>query len=508
MNSKRVLISVYDKEGVVDFARGLKELGWELISTGGTKKTLEEANIDVLDVQQLTGFPEVFDGRVKTLCPQIFAGILYRRSSESDQQIMEELQLSSIDMVVNTLYPFVDTLRDPNSSEQDILEKIDIGGPSMIRGAAKNHRDVIIVTSIGQYNRVLELLRSDQMDERQRKSLAAEAFAVTAAYEIAIANHYAKDLIEPQDDLFLHYTGGRELRYGENPQQRAKFFRSAEPGGLKDAIVHQGKALSYNNLLDASAAIEFIREFQEQPTAIAIKHTNPCGIASAENLEIAYQACYEADSESIFGGIVVVNGQITSPVAEKMTEIFLELVIAPSFTEEALGIFRKKPNLRVIEIPTLLESQMGERQLREVSGGMLQQDADLELYEQLNCVTKRQPTEGELEELLFAYRVAKCVKSNGIAITKNRRTIGLGVGQVNRYFAVQQALKQAGENAKGGVVASDGFFPFADSIRELAEAGIQAVIQPGGSIKDQDSIEVCDEKDMTMVYTAMRHFRH
>lgn len=511
MMKKTALISVYYKDGLVDFVRELVKLDWDIVSTGGTLKTLREVGIEAIDVTEITGFPEILDGRVKTLSPQVFGGILFRREQEEHQKTIVEHNLRPIDMVVNILYPFEETVKDPNATKQDIIEKIDIGGPSMIRGAAKNYKDVMIVTSSEQYDEVINELKSNPNPSIEFKmNLAKKAFMRTAAYDIAIANYFMSETNEGNpEELFMHFIKDSDLRYGENPHQNASYYKSEEVNGtLNDAKIIQGKSLSYNNILDITAGLDFIADFMDRPTAIGIKHTNPCAIATSDNIEEAYDKCIEGDSESIFGGIIVLNEPVTAALAEKMTSFFLEIIIAPKIEAEAVEVFKKKPNLRVLEISTLGQKEKADTIFTRASGGILIQEKDNELYNELVTVTKREPSESELKDLIFAYKVVKCLKSNAIAIVKDGMTLGLGIGDVNRFFAATHALDMAGEEAKGAVVASDGFFPFADSIAEFVKYGVTAIIQPGGSIKDSDTIGYADENDIAMVFTGMRHFRH
>ncbi len=506
---KRCLLSVYDKTGIVDFAKRLEALGWEIISTGNTHKTLEEAGVSVIAIEEVTRFPEILDGRVKTLSPYIFGGILYRRSENKHVQTIEEQGIGSIDMVVNTLYPFVETLNTPGVTESEIIEKIDVGGPSMIRAAAKNYKDVIIITSPDQYDGVIAELEKGLVDEAYRARLASEAFCVTAAYDVAIANYF-QEKTQNYKSFLMAYDNGTVLRYGENPHQKARYYEESGLGigTLKQMVMHQGKPLSYNNYHDASFAIEAIKHFPERPTAVAVKHANPCAIASANSIVEAYAKCEAADPESIFGGIVAVNREVDEVLAKALTEIFLEVVIAPGYTEEALAVLAFKKNLRVLAIEKLMENESSAVAFRQVRGGLLVQEPDDPLYDALSVVSKRQPSEHEMEDLLFAWKVAKLIKSNGIVIAKDETTLGLGLGEVNRFWAIEAGIQRAGESVRGAVCASDAFFPFGDSVAALAEAGVTAVIQPGGSIKDKESLTVADEHNMAMVFTGMRHFRH
>ncbi|NLK59348.1 MAG: bifunctional phosphoribosylaminoimidazolecarboxamide formyltransferase/IMP cyclohydrolase [Tissierellia bacterium] len=506
---KRCLISVYDKTGIAAFARALDKMGWEIVSTGNTAKTLAEEGIAVIPVEDITHFPEILDGRVKTLSPFIFGGILFRREDPAHVETVAAQDIRPVDMVVNTLYPFAETVADPNASEADIIEKIDIGGPSLIRAAAKNHKDVLIVTDPSQYEEVVEALQKEQADLSFRERLARAAFQTTAVYEIAIANWFA-DKIGDKSKWFGAFHQGEELRYGENPHQKGYVYRAEPkiPGGFGHMIQHQGKPLSYNNYNDAGFAMEAIKEFPDRPTAVAVKHANPCGVACADSLLEAYAKCEAADPNSIFGGIVCVNEPVDESVATAMRQIFLEVIIAPGYTEEALVVFSGKKNLRVLEVPDLMERAPDEPLVRTIPGGLLLQDKDNELLDELETVTQRAPGTHEMEDLQFAWKVAKIIKSNGVVIAKNEATLGIGLGEVNRYWAVKNAIERAEDDNKGAVCASDAFFPFGDSVEALAEAGITAVIQPGGSIKDQESIDAANRANIAMVFTGMRHFRH
>lgn len=506
---RRCLISVYDKEGIIDFAKRLAALDWEIISTGNTKSVLAAAGVPVIAVEEVTNFPEILNGRVKTLSPYIFGGLLFRRSDAGHVQTIEEQGIQPIDMVVNTLYPFVETVNTKGATEADIIEKIDVGGPSMIRAAAKNYQDVLIITNPEQYESVLAQLEAGEPSPEYRKQLAADAFAVTAAYDAAIAMYF-QEQTQQTNAYFTSHGKGTTLRYGENPHQKAWYFESDGDGKgtFKDMDILQGKQLSYNNYNDAGFAIEAIKLFTEKPTAVAIKHANPCGISSADTLLEAFARCRAADPESIFGGIVALNREVDELTAAALTDLFLEIVIAPSYTEEALQVFTAKKNLRVLRIASLMEPDADPYTIRQVPGGLLVQEKDRELYESLTTVTQRDPSSDEMADLEFAWKVAKLVKSNGIVIAKNETTLGLGLGEVNRYWAIKAGIERAGEDVKGAVCASDAFFPFSDSIEALADAGITAVIQPGGSIKDEDSIRLADERGIAMVFTQMRHFRH
>lgn len=504
---KRALISVFDKTGVDTFARRLTELGWEIISTGNTKKHLEASGIPVRGIEEITHFPEILGGRVKTLSPYVFGGLLYMRDHEEHVKTVEEHGIMPIDMVVVNLYPFRETVAR-GAEHAEVIENIDIGGPSMIRAAAKNYRDVVVLTDPLDYEVVLESLETGTMDETAREKLAFKAYRHTAAYDIEIV-HYFENKLDDKEEFFLHMTNGKKLRYGENPHQDGYSYEDqATVGSLNTAEIIQGKALSFNNLNDANAALIALKEFGDRPTAVGLKHANPCGIASADDIYDAYVAAYEADSVSIFGGIVALNREVDEKLAQKMTEIFLEVILAPSYTDAALEVFKKKKNLRVLRVPRISEWPEKLMDMKFILGGLLVQDRDLGLVDEMKVVTKRKPTEEEEKALIFAMKAAKTVKSNGIVIAKGERTIGIGQGEVNRIWPIEEGILRAGEEVKGAVCASDGFFPFGDSLAALAKAGVTAVIEPGGSIRDEESIRVADENNIAMIFTGRRHFRH
>lgn len=512
MAVKRALISVSNKEGIIPFAKQLAELGVDIISTGGTKRALEEAGVPVISISDVTGFPEILDGRVKTLHPAIHGGILAVRSDERHQAALKEHGIRPIDLVVVNLYPFQQTIAKPDVTLAEAIENIDIGGPTMVRAAAKNYADVAIVVDPADYPMVIEELKTTgSIQAKTRQQLAAKAFRHTAAYDAMIAE-YLTGLTgeEYPETLTVTYTKKQSLRYGENPHQSAAFY--AKPLGAafsiaKAAQLH-GKELSYNNINDANAAINLIREFQE-PAAAAIKHMNPCGVGVGATLLEAFTKAYEADPVSIFGGIVAVNREVDKETAERMHDIFLEIVIAPSFSDEALAILTKKKNIRLLTLD-FAAPDVKEKTLVSVNGGLLVQEADKYTLEdaEWNVVTKREPTEAEREQLRFAWKVVKHVKSNAIVLAKNGMTVGVGAGQMNRVGAANIAIEQAGEQAVGAVLASDAFFPMDDTVEAAAKAGITAIIQPGGSIRDADSIRKADEYGVAMVFTGVRHFKH
>ncbi|GAB6157984.1 bifunctional phosphoribosylaminoimidazolecarboxamide formyltransferase/IMP cyclohydrolase [Desulfotomaculum varum] len=510
---KRALISVSDKTGLVDFARGLAALGIELVSTGGTAKTLQEAGLPVLYVSQVTGFPEILDGRVKTLHPGVHGGILAQRTQEHLEQLKEH-NITPIDLVAVNLYPFRETIAKPDVTLAEAIENIDIGGPAMVRAAAKNHACVGIVVNPARYGQVLAALEQEgDLSPALRLELAGEAFAHTAAYDTAIANYLqgvqGQAGFPPVFSLSL--VKSQDLRYGENPHQQAAFYRDPAVTGpcIANAVQLHGKELSYNNILDANSALELVREFPE-PCAVIIKHNNPCGAAIAESLAAAYQKALAADPVSAFGGIVACNRPVDAATAEQMAQIFLEAVVAPDFTDEALAILKQKANLRLLKTGPLSGQTTDLLEVRKVNGGLLVQQADRAAAgpDRLQVVTERQPAAHEIKDLLFAMTVVKHVKSNAIVLAKDGRIIGVGAGQMNRVGAARIALAQAGSEAKGAVLASDAFFPFRDTVDEAAKAGIAAIIQPGGSIRDEESVAACNQHGMAMVFTGLRHFKH
>jgi phosphoribosylaminoimidazolecarboxamide formyltransferase / IMP cyclohydrolase len=511
---KRAIISVSDKTGVVEFARGLSELGFEIVSTGGTFKTIKEAGIAAKYVTEITGFPEILDGRVKTLNPYVHGGILARRSADHLAQL-EEHKITPIDIVAVNLYPFKQTIAKPDVTLADAIENIDIGGPTMVRAAAKNHESVVIVVNPNRYNDVIQVLKEKgRVNSDMRLELAAEAFTHTAEYDAYISTYLNKlinkDEVFPQA-LNLSFVKAQDCRYGENPHQKAAFYKVAGKvgPGVGGAEQLQGKELSFNNIMDANAAFELVREFAE-PTAVIIKHNNPCGVASAANIAEAYIRAFDADAVSAFGGIVACNTIVDKAAAEEMVKTFLEAVIAPDFTSEALEVFKSKANVRLLKTGSMPASSAQGWDMKAVNGGLLAQEVDAgELkVEDLKIVSKKQPTKEELEEMLFAWKVVKHVKSNAIVVTKGKCTLGVGAGQMNRVGSARIAINQAGDNVKGAVLASDAFFPFRDTIDEAAKAGITAIIQTGGSMRDDESIQAADEHGIVMILTGMRHFKH
>ncbi|GAA5417437.1 bifunctional purine biosynthesis protein PurH [Paraliobacillus ryukyuensis] len=511
---KRALISVSDKTGVIPFAQGLEKIGFDIISTGGTLKVLQEAGVQAQSVASVTQFDEILGGRVKTLHPYIHAGLLARRDDPTHQNELQVREIAPIDVVAVNLYPFKETIAKPDVTEADAIENIDIGGPTMLRAAAKNFRDVTVVVNPHDYEEVLEQLAKDSKETvAYRKQLAAKVFRHTANYDALIANYF-NEITEEQDPntYTKTYEKVQSLRYGENPHQHAAFYKDPNGKGASIANATQlhGKELSYNNIQDANAALEIVLEFGDaQPTAVAVKHMNPCGVGMGSTISEAFTKAYAADSTSIFGGIVALNREVDVATAKQLKEIFLEIVIAPSFTEEALAILTVKPNIRLLQTPIEM-NQSDKEKVVSVVGGLLVQDRDFGevTAKDVTVATERKPTEQELASLLFAWKVVKHVKSNAIVVANEQQTLGVGAGQMNRVGAAAIALEQAGGKANGAVLASDAFFPMPDTVETAAKAGVKAIIQPGGSKRDQDSIDVCNQYGMAMVFTGMRHFKH
>lgn len=516
MQVKRALISVSDKGGVVQFARELEAMGWEIVSTGGTARTLREAGCKVRDVSELTGFPEILEGRLKTLHPLVHGAILGRRSEEMHRRQMEEHGIGNIDLVAVNLYPFMQVVSRNDVPLEEAIENIDIGGPTMVRAAAKNYQDVIIVVDPAKYNSISEELRRDgDISAERRFQLAIDAFAHTAFYDSVISNYLKDRYGEARGEIFpqeitLPFSKVMDLRYGENPHQKAAFFQEplAPRGSLAEARQLQGKELSFNNINDLQAAWEMAAEFEE-PVAVAVKHTNPCGVGVGESLLDAYTKAYAADPVSIFGGIVALNREVDEQTARQMSKVFLEVVAAPSFRPEALEVFAQKKDVRLLEIPSGVRRNKG-YDYKKVSGGLLLQDDLKEVYDSTSWqpVTNRKPTEQELRDLIFALKVVKHVKSNAIVIAKRGQTLGIGAGQMNRVGAVKIAVEQAGNNVGGSVMASDAFFPFKDGVEYAAGQGVTAIVQPGGSQRDAEAIEACEKFNVAMVFTGKRYFKH
>lgn len=512
---KRALLSVSDKSGLVEFATRLSALGVELLSTGGTAKALREAGLNVVDVSDYTGFPEMMDGRVKTLHPKIHGGLLGRRGV--DDEVMQQHSIGAIDLVVVNLYPFRETIAQPNVLLSEAIEQIDIGGPSMVRSAAKNHQSVGIVTNPIDYPEVIEAIENQAFDLCLRQKLAYLAFKHTAEYDATIAQYLGHEFGQVQsalpEQLSLNFKRKEVLRYGENPHQKAAFY-VPEHGlgvGLASALKHQGKELSYNNIADADAALQTVVRFNE-PACVIVKHANPCGVAIGENIFEAYDRAYRCDPTSAFGGIIAFNRTLDKHTAQEIiSRQFAEVILAPSFEEEALLVLQQKANIRVLSVGTAYAE--GERQLVSVHGGLLVQDWDLGTISEsdLRVVTEREPSKDELRDLLFAWRVCRMVKSNAIVFAKDGATVGIGAGQTSRVYSTRiAAIKAADEQLaiEGSALASDAFFPFADGVAAAAAAGAKAIIQPGGSMRDQEVIDEANKHGIAMVFTGMRHFRH
>lgn len=534
---KRALISVSDKTGLIDFARGLYDMGVEIISTGGTARALQEAGIKVTAVSDVTGFPEILDGRVKTLHPRIHGGLLALRKNLEHMEQIKKLGIEPIDLVAINLYPFKETIQKPGVTFEEAIENIDIGGPSMLRSAAKNHQDVVVICDPQDYSKVIDRLKKEgDVDLSYRRMLALKVFEHTAHYD-ALISGYLREVVSEDikqsapdtasgetvkatesgfpENLTLAFEKAQDLRYGENPHQKAAFYREVGkiPGTIAGATQLHGKELSFNNINDADAALRAVLEF-DMPAAVGVKHTNPCGVACGKDIHEAYLKAYAADPVSIFGGIVALNRPVDRATAEELVKIFLEIVIAPAFEPDALEVLKIKKNLRLLQIDVSPETiSPGARaawDMKRVSGGLLVQDADVHDFDEkdLRVVTKRVPSDKEMVDLLFGWKVVKHVKSNAIVLAKNLVTVGIGAGQVNRIWPTEQSIAHAGDKARGAVLASDAFFPFSDVVEAAAAAGITAIIQPGGSLRDEDSIKAADEHGIAMVFTGVRHFRH
>ena len=510
--AKRALVSVSDKSGLVDFVKGLQTAGWEIIATGGTQKLLENSGVKTIGISDVTGFPEICDGRVKTLHPKVHGGLLARRDEPSHLQALEENGISFIDLVCVNLYPFRETIAKEGVSMADAIENIDIGGPSMLRSAAKNYNDVTVVCDPADYDTILaEINATGNTTVETRLQLSAKAYTHTAQYDACIAT-YMREKAGLNEKLFLEFDLKQGLRYGENPHQSAKFYASTKaiPFSLATGKQLQGKEMSYNNIQDANAALNIARDFQE-PFCVALKHMNPCGAAVAETIEEAWQKAYEADTVSIYGGIVICNRTITKEIALGMKPIFLEIVIAPDFTDEAMEIFATKKNLRVIQVD-MTPSTEAIDQYVSVNGGLLVQhlDTQIETITADMCATKVQPDAATLADMQFGWNIVKHVKSNAIVVVKNGQTLGVGAGQMNRVGSAEIAMKQAHAAGvtEGLILASDGFLPFDDTVALAAQYGVTAIVQPGGSIRDNDCVVKADELGICMLMTGTRHFKH
>ncbi len=509
---KRALVSVSDKTGLVEFAQGLVDCGYEIISTGGTKSALEKAGLKPISISDVTGFPEIMDGRVKTLHPKVHGALLCVRDNPEHVKQLQELGIEYIDLVCVNLYPFKETVQKEGVTHEEIIENIDIGGPSMLRSASKNYKSITVVCDSKDYDKVLkEIKEQGDTTLKTREFLAAKVFRHTARYDAMIADYLTKKTGEEfPESLTITFDKVQDLRYGENPHQKAAFYKGMNPQySLANATQLHGKELSYNNIQDGNAAIEILKDFEGQCAAVGLKHMNPCGVGIGETIEAAWDKAYEADPVSIFGGIVAFNGTVEKGLAEKLSKIFLEIIIAPDFTPEALEILTRKKNIRLMKLDTTLSVNTALK-YTNVNDGLLVQEMDMHQIkeEDLRCVTNRKPTPEEIRQLLFGWKVVKHVKSNAIVLVKDDMTIGVGAGQMNRVGSAKIAIEEAGEKAKCSVMASDAFFPMPDTVEEAIKAGVTAIIQPGGSIRDQDSIDVCNEHGIAMVYTGIRHFKH
>jgi phosphoribosylaminoimidazolecarboxamide formyltransferase/IMP cyclohydrolase len=524
---KRALISVSDKTGLIDFTRELNKFGVEILSTGGTAKLLRDNNIPVKEVSEYTGFPEMLDGRVKTLHPKIHGGLLALRDNPEHLQSLKEHDIGLIDMVVVNLYPFEKTTQKPNVTIEEVIENIDIGGPAMLRSAAKNHKDVAVICDPGQYGQVIAELKKNNgtLSKDLMRRLAIEVFSLTSHYDNAIYSYlqnYFK--IKPESagfpqELNLHFEKIQDLRYGENPHQQAAFYKEkGKTKGLINLKQLQGKDLSFNNILDLNSALELVKEFSH-PACVIVKHNNPCGVAEDKTLDKAYLAAYKCDPLSAFGGIVALNRKLDFQTAKIIVKSgFLECIISPGFDKEVRDLFKDKKNLRLLELnelepinePRTCVQERGEPEFKRVSGGLLLQDKDLETLDvnNLKVITKKKPTKKEVESLIFGWKVAKHVKSNAIVFAQGTKTVGIGAGQMSRVDSVKIAKSKAGKLSKNSCLASDAFFPKADAVIEAAKVGIKAIIQPGGSITDEEIIKACDKYKIAMVFTGIRHFKH
>ncbi len=510
--AKRALVSVSDKTGLVDFVKGLQTAGWEIIATGGTQKLLEDSGVKTIGISEVTGFPEICDGRVKTLHPKVHGGLLARRDEPSHLQALQENGIEFIDLVCVNLYPFRETIAKEGTTMAEAIEKIDIGGPSMLRSAAKNYNDVTVVCDPADYDTILaEINATGNTTLETRLQLSAKAYTHTAQYDCCIAT-YMREKAGLNEKLFLEFDLKQGLRYGENPHQSAKFYASTKaiPFSLASGKQLQGKEMSYNNIQDANAALNIARDFQ-QPFCVALKHMNPCGAAVADTIEEAWQKAYEADTVSIYGGIVICNRTITQEIALGMKPIFLEIVIAPDFTDEAMEIFATKKNLRVIQVDMTPSSEAIDQYV-SVNGGLLVQhlDTQIETITADMCATKVQPDAATLADMQFGWNIVKHVKSNAIVVVKNGQTLGVGAGQMNRVGSAEIAMKQAHAAGvtEGLILASDGFLPFDDTVALAAQYGVTAIVQPGGSIRDNDCVVKADELGICMLMTGTRHFKH
>lgn len=508
----RALVSVSNKTGLVEFVKNLKALGWDIIATGGTMKLLQESGIQVINISEVTGFPEICDGRVKTLHPKVHGGLLARRDNPDHLKALKDNGIEFIDMVCVNLYPFGETIAKPDVTIEDAIEQIDIGGPSMLRSAAKNYADVTVVCNPADYPKIIDEIRANGNTTLEtRLKLSAKAYTHTAEYDMCIAT-FMREKAHLNEKLFLEFDLAQGLRYGENPHQSAKFYRQKEhvPYSLAFAKQLHGKEMSYNNIQDANAALNIVKEF-DAPFCVGLKHMNPCGAAIGTDIVDAWTKTYEADKVSIFGGIVATNQEVTKEAAELMKPIFLEIIMAPKFSPEALEILQTKKNLRLLEVE-MRKTDDKPMQYVSVNGGLLVQNTDVEMTELSSamCVTKTAPTEAQLTDMAFGLRIVKHVKSNAIVVVKNGQTLGVGAGQMNRIGSAELALNAAHANGvkSGLVMASDAFFPFDDCVTLAHKMGVDAIVQPGGSVRDEDSIKKADEYGITMLFSGKRHFKH
>ncbi len=519
----RALISVSDKTGVVEFAKNLRALGFTIISTSGTLKALKEGGIEVIDIKDVTGFPEICEGRVKTLHPKVHGGLLARRDNPLHLKELQDNNIEFIDLVCVNLYPFVKTIMKPNVTNDEAIENIDIGGPSMLRSAAKNYKDVTVVCDPADYEMIIEEIKNNHNTSLEtRFKLSAKAFTHTADYDSAIST-YMRQKAGLSEILRLSFEHAQDLRYGENPHQEASFYKNREENSYSIAFSKQlqGKELSYNNIQDANAAINIVKEFKDTPFVVGLKHMNPCGAAIGENLIDAWTKAYNADPVSIYGGIVATNQVVDKKAAKLMkytipqegedkAPLFLEVILAPKFTDEALEEFAKRKNVRLIEFK--MDEYKPAKQYVSVNGGLLVQDQDIDTLDikKEMIVTKKEPSESELNDLNFAWKIVKHVKSNAIVVAKNLTTVGVGAGQMNRVGSCKIALEEAHlrGHKEGLVLASDGFLPFADTVLYASQNGVTSIVQPGGSIRDEDSINAANQKGLSMLFTGMRHFKH
>ena len=515
----RALISVSDKTGIAQFAKELVDLGIEIISTGGTYKKLKEEDVPAIEISDITGFPECLDGRVKTLHPVVHAGLLAMRSKPEHMKQLADLHIETIDMVIVNLYPFKQTILKDGVTREEAVENIDIGGPTMLRSAAKNYQDVTVVVDPADYITVLDELKHGGVTQDTKFYLMQKVFMHTSNYDTMIANYLKRERKDTSlpETLTMTFEKVQDMRYGENPHQQAAFYREVgkQVGSLVDAVQLNGKELSFNNINDTNGALELLKEFTE-PTVVACKHGNPCGVGSDEDILVAWDKAFTADQVSIYGGIVVVNRPVTLALANQIKPVFLEVLVAPSYEKDALELLQSKKNLRILELKDISVPQRADAlDFKKVNGGLIVQNIDNQLYEEaeLKVVTDRVPTEKEMEDMRFAWKVVKYVKSNGICICKEKQTVGIGPGQVSRIWSTVQSIDHAKEMVseeatKGAVLASDAFFPFDDCVEVAHRAGITAIIQPGGSIRDEDSIKKCNDYGIAMIFTGMRHFKH